>query len=365
MSSVRPRAVAAMSGGVDSSVAAALLLEEGYDVIGVTMQLWPRAEAYDRPQDIAGCCSLEAVEDARRVAGRLGIPHYVVNFRQAFATEVIDNFCCEYGRGRTPNPCIRCNQKIKFDALWRRARELEADYLATGHYARLSYDRVRARHIIRRGLDDRKDQSYFLYPMTQEQLSRTLMPLGGLTKERTRELAAGYGLPTAAKAESQEICFVPDNDYASFVAHRNPAVALPGDIVDSSGRVLGRHEGIIRYTVGQRRGLGIAAEHPLYVTAIEPEANRVVVGPEEELFRRRLLVTDLNWVALPRLERGRQARVAIRYRMQAAPARLEPDEQGRVMVTFAQPQRAVTPGQSAVFYSGDTVLGGGLIERSL
>lgn len=361
MSAPKSRVAVAMSGGVDSSVAAALLLEQGYEVIGVTMQLWPRAEEYERPGDTAGCCSLAAVEDARRVAARLGIPHYLLNFRDIFAAEVIDNFCCEYARGRTPNPCIRCNQKVKFEALLRRAEEIGADYLATGHYARLEFDRARARYVIRRGLDERKDQSYFLYAMTQAQLARTLMPLGGLTKERTRELAAYYSLPVASKAESQEICFVPDNDYAAFVAQRNPAAVVPGDIVDVTGRVLGRHRGIIHYTVGQRRGLGIASDRPLYVVDIDAEGNRVVVGYEEELFRHHLTVSEINWVALPGLEDSHAAEVALRYRMQAATAVIEPAEDGRVLVTFDQPQRAVTPGQSAVFYHGDTVLGGGII----
>jgi len=365
MSAPKPRVAIAMSGGVDSSVAAALLLEQGYEVIGVTMQLWPRAEEYERPGDTAACCSLSAVEDARRVAARLGIPHYLLNFRDIFAAEVIGNFCCEYGQGRTPNPCIRCNQKVKFEALLRRSEEIGADYLATGHYARLEFDHARSRHVIRRGLDERKDQSYFLYAMTQEQLARTLMPLGGLTKERTRELAAYYGLPVASKAESQEICFVPDNDYAAFVAQRNPAAVISGDIVDTAGKILGRHRGIIHYTVGQRRGLGIASDRPLYVVDIDAESNRVVIGYEEELFRHRLTVAEMNWVALPGLDDRREAEVALRYRMQAAPAVIQPVEGGRVLVTFDQPQRAVTPGQSAVFYHGDTVLGGGIIERSI
>ncbi len=241
---------------------------------------------------------------------------------------------------------------------------MDADYLATGHYARLEFDRARARYIIRRGLDERKDQSYFLYAMTQEQIARTLMPLGGLTKERTRELAAYYGLPVATKAESQEICFIPDNDYAAFVAQRNPAAAMPGDIVDTAGRVLGQHRGIVCYTVGQRRGLGIASGGPFYVVDIDAENNRVIIGSEEELFRCRLTVTDINWVALPGLENCREAEVSLRYRMQPALAVIELVEGGQVLVTFAQPQRAVTPGQSAVFYHGDTVLGGGIIVRS-
>jgi tRNA-specific 2-thiouridylase len=364
MNVLKPKVAIAMSGGVDSSVAAALLLEQGYEVVGITMQLWPRAEEYERPGDTAACCSLSAVEDARRVAAHLGISHYLLNLRDIFEAEVIDNFCCEYVHGRTPNPCIRCNQKIKFEALLRRVEEIDADYLATGHYARLEFDRTRARYIIRRGLDERKDQSYFLYAMTQKQIARTLMPLGGLTKERTRELAAYYGLPVATKAESQEICFIPDNDYAAFVAQRDPAAVMPGDIVDTAGRVLGRHQGIIRYTVGQRRGLGIASDRPLYVVDIDAGNNRVVIGPEEELFRHCLTVTEINWVALSDLENRREAEVALRYRMQAAPAVIEPSEGRQVAITFAEPQRAVTPGQSAVFYHGDTVLGGGIIVKS-
>ncbi|HHY47042.1 MAG TPA: tRNA 2-thiouridine(34) synthase MnmA [Firmicutes bacterium] len=372
-----------MSGGVDSSLAAALLVKQGYEVIGVTMQIWPAGETSTEAGE--GCCSLGAVEDARRVASHLGIPFYVLNFREEFERDVIEYFICEYGRGRTPNPCIRCNNRIKFGLFLSRARELGAHYIATGHYARIRYDWVRERYILRKARDERKDQTYVLYGLTQEQLAATLMPLGDFTKETTRRLAREFGLKrVAGKPESQEICFIPDNDYREFLRRRSPDAARPGPIVDRDGRVLGTHRGIGFYTIGQRKGLGIAAGEPLYVIDIDPERNAVVVGRKPEALSQGLIAEDVNWVAVDGLSRPARAQVKIRHQARAVPATLHPAEvagtaqglqdrgPGRpgvlapaVRVIFDEPQHAVTPGQSAVFYDGDIVLGGGIIRQNI
>ncbi|MBX5465647.1 MAG: tRNA 2-thiouridine(34) synthase MnmA, partial [Clostridia bacterium] len=279
------RVVAAMSGGVDSSVAAALLVRQGYEVIGVTMQIWQARDPAEEAR-LGGCCSLGAVADARRVAELLGIPYYVLNLQEAFRRAVIDDFVREYARGRTPNPCIVCNREIKFAALLERARELGAEYVASGHYARAGWDAGRGRWVLRRGRDARKDQSYVLYPLEQEQLAHVLFPLGGMEKAETRRLAAELGLPVAAKPESQEICFVRDGDYAAFLEGEIPDRFRPGPIVDRRGRLLGTHRGLPRYTVGQRRGLGVAAREPLYVLEVDAERNRLVVGTAAEAGRR-------------------------------------------------------------------------------
>ena len=354
-----PRVVVAMSGGVDSSVAALLLVREGYEVIGVTMQLWPWVPPEEEGRR-GGCCSLSAVEDARRVAFRLGIPHYVLNFRELFDRTVVEYFAREYARGRTPNPCIACNRYIKFQALLGRARELEAEFLATGHYARRAYDPKTGRYLLLRGRDRRKDQSYVLYCVTQEQLSRLLFPLGELTKREVRRLAREEGLPVAEKEESQEICFV-EGEYPEVVAARHPEALRPGPIVDREGRVLGLHRGIARYTRGQRRGLGVASPRPLYVVDIRPEERKLVVGPEEEARAREIRVGDLNLVALERLDAPRPAQVQVRYRSPARPALLFPED-GTVRVEFEEPEWAPAPGQAAVFYEDELVLGGGVIE---
>ena len=266
--------VVAMSGGVDSSVAAALLKEEGYQVIGVTMQIWPSDDPAGIKERSGGCCGIGAIFDAQRVAQTLGIPHYVVNFREIFAQTVIADFCQEYRRGRTPNPCIRCNQHVKFGALLQRAKELGANFLATGHYAQI--EQVNERYVLRKGIDSTKDQSYALYTMTQDELKRTLMPLGNLTKQMVRQLAQGFNLSVAEKAESQDICFISDNNYPDFL--ESDVMSKPGPIMDMKGNFLGKHRGIINYTVGQRRGLGISAGEPLYVVTIDPDNNAVVVG---------------------------------------------------------------------------------------
>jgi tRNA-specific 2-thiouridylase len=357
------KVVVAMSGGVDSSVAAALLREEGYQVIGITMQVWPSDK---RPDEVkfGGCCGIGAVEDAKKVAYRLGIPHYVVNFRDIFARRVIADFCQEYSLGRTPNPCIRCNQYLKFDALLAKARELGADFVATGHYARIELDEFTGTYLLKKGVDRQKDQSYFLYPITQEQLSRTLLPIGNYTKEKVRELASKLALPVADKPESQEICFIPDDDYASFLRKFIPQAAEPGPILDNQGNTLGRHRGILSYTVGQRKGLDIYAAEPLYVIAIEPERNAIIVGTREQVLGRELVASGLNWIAINRLAEPIDVKARIRYRHTEAEATVTPLDEGNVYVKFGEPQMAITPGQAVVFYDGDTVTGGGTIEST-
>lgn len=368
MRSVRPkRVVVAMSGGVDSSVTAALLRDRGYEVIGVTMQLWPELEQVEEARR-GGCCSLEAVGDARRVAERLGIRHYVLSLREAFEEAVVDYFVAEYAAGRTPNPCIACNRWIKFTVLMDRARALGADYLATGHYARVFWDEERRRWLLARGVDAGKDQSYVLYGLTQEQMSRLLLPLGDLTKEEVRALARRYGLPVADKPESQEICFVEEH-YGNLVAARMGGAIRPGPIVDRQGRVLGTHRGLAYYTVGQRRGLGVGGREPLYVLELDPRRNALVVGPAREAWSLGLAVSDVNlilWDAADlQTPGGVRARVQIRYRAPAAPAVVRAGRAGLVHVVFDEPQWAVTPGQAAVFYVDDLVAGGGTIEASL
>lgn len=351
------RVVVAMSGGVDSSVAAGLLKEQGYDVIGVTMQIWPKADA----PKVGGCCSLSAVEDARRVAAKLGIPHYVMNFREPFARLVIDNFVEEYRRGHTPNPCVRCNQLVKFDLLLERARGLGAEHIATGHYARVCYDDGRRRWLLKRGIDRSKDQSYALYTMTQEQLAHTLFPLGNIEKEETRRIAESLGLVVADKPESQDICFVPEIGYRNFLRAVAPDIVKKGPIMDTKGNVVGEHEGIAFYTVGQRRGLGIAAQKPLYVLKIDPEANAVIVGEEEELYARRFAAKDVNLISMETITRPLAVSASIRYNMPDAPGILRPLDEKWVEFEFDEPRKSVTPGQAAVFYVDEEVIGGGTI----
>jgi tRNA-specific 2-thiouridylase len=357
------KVVVAMSGGVDSSVAAALLREEGYDVIGATMQIWPRAKEPDGSHDSGGCCGLSAVQDARKVARKLGIPHYVINFRDIFARKVIADFCQEYGRGRTPNPCIRCNQFIKFGALLERARQMGADSIATGHYARVERDGRAGRYLLKKGVDQDKDQSYFLCQLTREQLSHTLFPVGSLTKERVREIAGQLGLPVAAKPGSQEICFIPDGDYPGFLKDYIPQAATPGPIIDECGHILGQHRGIMFYTIGQRQGLGIAAREPLYVTTIEPDRNTVAVGTREAVYGRELTAADMNWIAMDCPTHPITVKAKVRYRHPEAEAVVNPRQDGSVQVKFTEPQMSITPGQAIVFYDGDVVVGGGTIKQ--
>ena len=355
------RVVIAMSGGVDSSVAAALLKKQGYQAIGVTMQIWPKDRLGDK---FGGCCGIGAVEDARRVAYKLGIPHYVMNFRNIFEQKVISDFCREYSRGRTPNPCVRCNQHIKFDALLKRAEGLDADFIATGHYARIEVDEATGRYNLRKGVDRRKDQSYFLYTLNQEQLSHVLMPVGGFTKDRVREIASEMGLPVATKSESQEICFIPDDDYPQFLKDYVPQAAMPGPIMDEQENILGTHHGILSYTVGQRKRLGIAATEPLYVTAIEPERNAVIVGNKQEAHGDELIASEMNWITITELKQTIIAKARIRYRHAEAEAQVIPTGKSKVYVKFKEPQSAITPGQAIVFYDGETVIGGGTIDQT-
>lgn len=349
------RIAVAMSGGVDSAAVAAWLRDLGYDVIGLTMHLW---EGAPLPGQRA-CCTLDDLHDARRVAQRLGIPHYVVNLMEAFQQGVVDDFIHAYAQGHTPNPCIRCNQELKFRLLLERAIALDADFLATGHYAQRRVD-ADGHPQLWRGADHAKDQSYFLFTITRAQLARVLFPLGGLTKGETRELASRFGLHVAAKRESQDVCFVPDGDYAAFFARHHPAALTPGEIVHLDGRVLGQHRGLGCYTIGQRKGLGIAAPQPLYVVAIDADRNRLLVGEESALYQDTLLVTAVNWLEQP----GADAITArIRYAAEPQPARVEPLPGEQARVRFREPQRAITPGQACVFYQGEQVLGGGWISN--
>ena len=359
----KKKVVVGMSGGVDSSVAAWLLKEQGYEVIGVTMQIW-QDEDPDLTAENGGCCGLSAVDDARRVAETIGIPHYVMNFKREFKRDVIDYFIREYAAGRTPNPCIACNRYVKWEALLERSLAIGADYIATGHYARVAH-LENGRMAIRKSVTAAKDQTYALYNLTQEQLKRTLMPVGEYEKDAIRRIAGEEHLPVAHKPDSQEICFIPDHDYARFITENSEVRAVPGNFVNAEGKVLGRHRGIIHYTVGQRKGLGIAAGHPVFVTEIRPDTNEVVLGENEDVFTGRLVCDKLNWMAIEGMAPGeeRQALVKIRYSHQGAPAlvRLLPD--GRAECVFREPVRAVTPGQAAVFYEGDVILGGGTICR--
>jgi len=357
------KVVVAMSGGVDSSVTAALLKEEGYQVIGATMQIWPSNELADEADKFGGCCGLDAVSEAKRVAHRLDIPHYVMNFRDLFEQKVIDDFCREYSLGRTPNPCIRCNEHIKFGALLSRAKGLEADFVATGHYTRIERDEVSGRYLLRKGIDRGKDQSYVLYMMSQDQLRYALMPLGGFTKERVRQMARELGLPVADKAESQEICFIPDGDYTGFLKEYIPQAVKPGPILDRKGNTLGEHRGILFYTIGQRKGLGISATEPLYVVAIDRGRNTVTVGSRREVYGDELIAADLNWISIEPPKQPLEIKARIRYRHREADAVLTPLSNGeRVRVKFKKPQMAIAPGQAVVFYLKDTVVGGGTIE---
>jgi tRNA-specific 2-thiouridylase len=352
-----------MSGGVDSAVAAALLKEEGNDVIGVTMQLWPRSDEKNNNNGSGSCCGLDAIEDARKVAQKLGIPHYVTDFRDIFTRTIIAYFYREYSLGRTPNPCILCNRHIKFGILWEKAREMGADFLATGHHARVERDINSGKYLLKKGLDRQKDQSYFLCQLTQEQLGRTLFPIGNLTKNRVRQIARELGLPVAARPESQEICFVPDDNYAKFLKNHTTVTVEPGPILDREGNVLGQHRGIMFYTIGQRKGLGIAAARPLYVTAIERERNTLVVGTKEQTYADELVADNLNWIAAARPEQPINVKARVRYRHPEAEAIVSPMDETNIYVKFAEPQMAITPGQAVVFYDGDTVIGGGTIIR--
>lgn len=359
---MKPKVVVGMSGGVDSSVAAALLKDQGYDVIGITMQIWPDLDDETFEKE-GGCCSLSAVNDARRVSDKLGIRYYVMNFKDVFEKKVINYFVDEYLEGRTPNPCIACNRHIKFDELLRRAMEIGAEYVATGHYASVVFDEASGRYLLKKSADAKKDQTYALYGLTQYQLSHTLMPLGGYTKDRVRVIAEEKGLPVAHKPDSEEICFVKDNNYGRFIEERVPDKVQCGYFEDTKGNILGRHKGIVHYTIGQRKGLGITFGKPMYVVDIVPETNTVVLGEGDEVFSDTLIAGDMNFIPFEKLEGEMEVTCKIRYTAKEAPAVISPEEDGKVLVRFKTPQRAITPGQSAVFYKDDYVLGGGIIMR--
>lgn len=351
--------VVGLSGGVDSSVAAYLLKEAGHEVIGVTMQIW-QEEANEIQEENGGCCGLSAVEDARRVAQKLGIPYYVMNFRQEFKESVIDYFVAEYMAGRTPNPCIACNRYVKWESLYHRARAIGADGIATGHYSRI-VALPNGRYALKKSVTDAKDQTYALYNLTQEQLKHTLMPVGDYSKDEIRAIAEKIGLFVANKPDSMEICFVPDDNYAGFIEDYTGKTFPEGNFVNTAGEVLGRHQGIIHYTVGQRKGLGIALGQRMFVKEIRPETNEVVLASNEELFSNVLYADRINFMSVETLTEPMEVTAKIRYNHKGAKAVIEPVGEDRLKVTFAEPQRAITPGQAVVLYDGELVVGGGTI----
>lgn len=353
------KVVVGMSGGVDSSVAAYLLKQQGYDVVGVTMQIW-QDESHEEIENKGGCCGLSAVDDARRVAAMLDIPYYVMNFKSEFKRDVIDYFVREYLAGRTPNPCIACNRYVKWESLLTRSIQIGADYIATGHYARIC-ELPNGRYAIRNSVTAKKDQTYALYNLTQEQLKRTLMPIGDYTKEEVRKIAEDIGLMVAGKPDSMEICFVPDNDYASFIEKETGVTSVPGDFVDVDGNVIGKHRGVIHYTVGQRKGLGIALGKPAFVVAIRPEQNQVVIGEDRDVYTERLYANNLNFMAVDDIPEPVHVKAKIRYSHEGAYCTVRKIDSDTIECMFDQPVRAVTPGQAVVLYDGEYVLGGGTI----
>lgn len=353
------KVVVGMSGGVDSSVAAYLLKQQGYDVVGVTMQIW-QDESHEEIEKKGGCCGLSAVDDARRVAAMLDIPYYVMNFKSEFKRDVIDYFVREYLAGRTPNPCIACNRYVKWESLLTRSIQIGADYIATGHYARIC-ELPNGRYAIRNSVTAKKDQTYALYNLTQEQLKRTLMPIGDYTKEQVRKIAEDIGLMVAGKPDSMEICFVPDNDYASFIEKETGVTSVPGDFVDVDGNVIGKHKGVIHYTVGQRKGLGIALGKPAFVVAIRPEQNQVVIGEDRDVYTERLYANNLNFMSVGNITEPVHVKAKIRYSHEGAYCTVRKIDSDTIECIFDQPVRAVTPGQAVVLYDGEYVLGGGTI----
>ena len=352
---MKKKVLVGMSGGVDSSVAAWLLQRQGYEVIGATMKLWEEETGDSR------CCGLDDVNDARMVCHALGIPHYVLNCKAPFRREVVEPFIAEYRQGRTPNPCILCNRHLKFDAFLRRALEIGCDYIATGHYARVMRELKTGRHLLCQGKDPKKDQSYVLYTVTQGVLSHLLLPCGEYTKEEIRRFAAESGLPVAKKPDSQDICFVPDGDYASFVEAAAGERSLPGNFVSPEGTVLGRHKGIIHYTVGQRKGLGIALGYPVFVLEIRPETNEVVLGNGEQTLSRYVRANRINFMSVPGLDKEMRVWAKIRYNHKGAWCKVRMSGEDEILCEFEEPQRAAAPGQAVVLYDGEVVLGGGII----
>lgn len=354
------KVVVGLSGGVDSSVAAYLLKKQGYDVIGVTMQIWQEQEVIEEEEN-GGCCGLSAVDDARRVAQALDIPYYVMNFRQVFQKQVMDYFVEEYLQGRTPNPCIACNRYVKWESLLQRGLELGADYIATGHYARI-IQLPNGRYTLKTSKTTAKDQTYALYNLTQHQLSHTLMPVGEYTKDEIRQIAEEAGLPVAHKADSQEICFIPDNDYAGFIDREaKDRVPKPGNFVTTDGKILGQHKGITHYTIGQRKGLNLSMGKPVFVTKICPKTNEVIIGDNEDVFTNTLLCKNINYMGMEDLNQPRKVFAKIRYAHKGEMCLLEKVGEDMIRCTFDNPVRAVTPGQAVVFYEQDYVLGGGTI----
>ncbi|BCN31596.1 tRNA 2-thiouridine(34) synthase MnmA [Anaeromicropila herbilytica] len=355
----KKKVVIGMSGGVDSSVAASLLKEQGYDVIGVTMQIW-QDEDNETKEEQGGCCGLSAVDDARRVAETLEIPYYVMNFKKEFKEKVMDYFVAEYQQGRTPNPCIACNRYVKWESLLKRSLDIGADYIATGHYARV-VQLENGRYTLKKSATAAKDQTYALYNLTQYQLSHTIMPVGEYTKDQIREMAKEINLRVANKPDSQEICFIPDNDYAKFIEENTDTKIQKGNFVNTAGEVVGKHKGITHYTIGQRKGLNLSLGHPVFVVEIRPETNEVVIGTSNEVFSDKLYANQLNFMSIEDLEGDMKVTAKIRYSHQGADCIIRKVGEDKLECVFTEPQRAITPGQAVVFYDGEYVVGGGTI----